>query len=110
MKSLKEIADEFTANIPLGSVVSMTLKTGLEVQYDNKLKIAFIKAAEKPFFGMPQQRLVGKFSEWSDWGGSGDSGLEFEGDEEGGYSFSLRCSQIDNYKVLKNASEKNCRS
>jgi hypothetical protein len=109
MKSLKEIADEFTTNIPLGSVVSMTLKTGLEVQYDNKSKIAFIKAAEKPFFGMPQQGLAGKFSGYS-WDSSDDSRLEFKGDEKGYYYFSLRCSQIDNYKVLKNASEKNCRS
>ena len=98
MKSLDEINDAFCSNIKRGSIIELIIYPGFEVNYDNIRKIIEVKPAKKLDFGMPRPELKGTLLEYSNWGNT-DGHLEFA---LGDYYFSLKCSQILDFKVLRN--------
>jgi hypothetical protein len=103
MKELEEIDYDFCFIVPFEALVELTLKRGLVATYDHKMKYIDIGPAKDVHFGMSQERLTGRFKEYSDFGASGDASLNFVRDD--GYCFSLFCSGIDDYKVLQQESE-----
>lgn len=99
VKSLEEINEAFTGEIPLESLVELVLERGLELEIDHERKDIRIVRSPKVFFGMKNHLIAGYLKEYSSWGASDDASLEFE--TEDGYSFSLTCSQIRDYYLRK---------
>ncbi len=100
METLEDVDFAFAAEVPLGALVKLVLKRGLDVTYDEKTKVISIReAGREKAFGSPQHELTGRFKEYSDWGASGNGTLEFRTDR--GYFFTLNCICVDNYEVLE---------
>lgn len=99
MKTLEEFTGDIKKIYSTHTVISIKLLRGLEMILDKENKTVEIKSPNRLYFGMPQHTIEAIYE--------GDNVSEFPNDPYvqvsiGNYLFSVKFSQIDDYKIYEN--------